>query len=187
MIKNIFIFILFLSFIGCEKKDPAYEYFPDMFFSPAKDSQEEDTFFSNSSAVRIPPKGAVPVNYYPYEFKSVLAPSMLSNENKGLLNPILNPTIADYKKGELKFEVYCSPCHGVQGKGNGAVVGPYPKFDYQMPSLVSDKIDDWTDGQIYHIITMGRGVMGSYATQIEPKERWQLILYLRKLQEYDNR
>ena len=176
--------IVYLFLVSCEKSSPVLEYFPDMYFSPARNFQSEYKPFLNDSVSMLPPQGAVPVNYYPYEYRETLAPSMLSNEDKGLKNPLLDTSIYDYKKGEIKFQTYCSPCHGVQGEGNGRVVGPYPRFDYEMPSLISDKINNWTDGQIYHIITMGRGVMGSYATQIEPKERWQLILYLRKLQEY---
>lgn len=163
------------------------EYFNQMYDNPAREAQEEDYFASNGSAGRIPPYGAIPVDYYPYPYVEVMNPLSLPAPNKGLTSNLANPTVEDYKVGEQKFQTYCSPCHGVQGLGNGKVVGPYPKFTQPPPSVVSENIKGWTDGQIYHIITVGRGLMGSYAYQIEPDDRWKLIAYIRKLQEYDSK
>jgi hypothetical protein len=50
------------------------------------------------------------------------------------------------------------------------------------PPMVSDKIKGWTDGQIYHVITAGQGVMGPYATHVPAKSRWQVVNYIRHLQ-----
>jgi mono/diheme cytochrome c family protein len=50
------------------------------------------------------------------------------------------------------------------------------------PVLNSDKIKGWTDGQIYHVITVGQGVMGPYASHIPQKYRWQVVNYIRHLQ-----
>jgi len=184
---NIFVLAIGIGFLQCSKKVPPLEYFNQMYDSPAREAQEEDYFAKNRSASRIPPFGAIPVNYYPYPYINVLTPDNLPGPTKGLVNPLKNPTLDDYKVGEQKFQTYCSPCHGVQGLGNGKVVGPYPRYATAPPSVVSEKIKGWTDGQLYHIITMGRGVMGSYAYQIEPNDRWKLIAYVRKLQEYDTR
>lgn len=178
--------LLFLL-ANCTKKTPPLEYFNQMYDSPAREAQEEDYFAKNNSSSRIPPFGAIPVGYYPYPFIGELNPDNLSGPNKGLPNPLKNPNLDDYKVGEQKYQTYCSPCHGVQGVGNGKVVGPYPRFASAPPSVVSGKIKGWTDGQLYHIITMGRGVMGSYAYQIEPDDRWKLVAYIRKLQDYDSK
>ena len=158
-----------------------------MYDSHAREAQEEDYFSKNKSASRIPPYGAIPVGYKPYPYISVQTPDALEGATKGLVNPNGKPSLEDYRTGEQKYQTYCSPCHGVQGLGNGSVVGPYPRFATAPPSVVSSKIKTWTDGQLYHIITMGRGVMGSYAYQIEPEDRWKLIAYVRKLQDYDSR
>lgn len=172
---------------NCSKKATNMEYFNQMYDSPAREAQEEDYFAGNNSAGRIPPYGAIPVGYTPYPYIEVLTPDELPGANKGLTSPLSNPTVEDYKIGEQKFQTYCSPCHGVQGMGNGKVVGPYPKFAQVPTSVVSPQIKERTDGQLYHVITMGKGVMGSYAYQIESEDRWKLIAYIRKLQEYDSR
>ena len=89
--------------------------------------------------------------------------------------------------GEKRYQTYCTPCHGVRAAGNGSVVGPAPRFAQSPPALVGQFANSksYTDGQIYHIITMGRGGMGSYAYQIEPEDRWRVVAYIRKLQEFE--
>ncbi|TGN11950.1 c-type cytochrome [Leptospira ilyithenensis] len=187
--KNIIVRLLFalalLSLANCEYKTPVWEYFPNMYDSPARESQEADSFSRNGAASRIPPKGAIPVGYFPYPYTAVATPDNLTNPDKGLKNPIAKANLGDLMLGEKRYQTYCSPCHGVRGAGNGNVVGPYPRFAQSPPPVTSDKIRSWSDGQIYHIITMGRGLMGSYAFQIEPEDRWKLIAYIRKLQEFE--
>ncbi|MBM9588898.1 cytochrome c [Leptospira sp. 201903075] len=174
-----------LVLVNCDYKTPVYEYFPSMYDSPARESQEDDSFATNGSASRIPPKGAIPVGYFPYPYATEATPDTLPGADKGLKNPIAKANLGDLMIGEKRYQTYCTPCHGVQGLGNGTVVGPAPKFQQSPPSVVSDKIRGWSDGQVYHIITMGRGLMGSYAYQIEPEDRWKLIAYIRKLQEHE--
>lgn len=184
-IFRVFALVALVFVANCDYKTPVYEYFPNMYDSPARESQEADSFASNGSASRIPPKGAIPVGYFPYPYAAEATPDTLPGPDKGLKNPIGKASLGDLMIGEKRYQTYCTPCHGVQGLGNGAVVGPAPKFQQPPPSVVSDKIRGWSDGQIYHIITMGRGLMGSYAYQIEPEDRWKLIAYIRKLQEYE--
>lgn len=186
--KSTILFVLMLiTFLGsCSKATPPAEWFPNMFDSPARESQEADYFASNNSASRIPPEGTIPLGYEPYPYSGVATSEELQGEDKGLKNPI-EPGKEAYTRGEERYQIYCSPCHGVRGAGNGNVVGPYPKFVQPPPALISEKIKGWTDGQIYHIITIGRGLMGSYSYQITPEDRWKLILYIRKLQEHDSK
>lgn len=184
---QILLFLGILGLVNCTNKTPPMEYFNQMYDSPAREAQEEDYFAENKSAARIPPFGAIPIGYFPYPHIEVLNPDDLAGPNKGLVSPISKPSLDDLRRGEQKYQTYCTPCHGVQGLGNGTVVGPYPRYQTAPPTLVSSKIKGWTDGQLYHIITMGRGIMGSYAYQVAPDDRWKLIAYVRKLQEYDSR
>lgn len=191
MMKNFLKSIPFL-FLGllisqCTYKTPVSEYFPNMYDSPAREAQEDDSFANNNSASRLPPKGAIPIGYFPYPYQEFKTPDDLPGSEKGLKNPIAKASLGDLMIGEKRFQTYCSPCHGVRGLGNGNVVGPYPRLQTKVPAVVSDKINGWSDGQIYHIITMGRGTMSNYAYQIEPEDRWKLVAYIRKLQEYQTK
>lgn len=185
ILSSVLFLISSLFFVNCDYKTPVWEYFPNMYDSPAREAQEDDSFSKNGAASRIPPKGAIPVGYFPYTYMDYVTPDNLPGSDKGLKNPIAKASLGDLMIGEKRYQTYCTPCHGVRGLGNGTVVGPSPRFQQSPPSVVSDKIRGWSDGQIYHIITMGRGLMGSYSYQIEPEDRWKVIAYIRKLQEYE--
>jgi len=84
--------------------------------------------------------------------------------------------------GQKTYNIYCIVCHGPKGLGDGTVVPKFPK----PPSLQSEKIRDWADGRIYHVITTGQNLMPSYASQIKPEQRWAAIHYIRALQKAQN-
>ena len=81
-------------------------------------------------------------------------------------------------RGQYVYNTNCVVCHGADGAGNGSVVGAFPN----PPSLLADKIRDYADSQIYHVVVNGQNIMGSYAPQIPEKDRWALIHYIRVLQ-----
>lgn len=85
---------------------------------------------------------------------------------------------ASYLRGKQVYEIYCVMCHGTNGKGNGILVsqGVYPA----VPAY-SDR-PDITEGNMFHSITHGKGLMGSYASQITPQQRWEVICYIREFQ-----
>ena len=138
--KNLLILIfLSIAVFNCEYKKPVLEYFPDMYDSPARESQELDAY-RNEYGRRLPPEGTVPVGYFPYEFADIATPDEMTKE-QGLKNPYPSKTtLANFQRGESRYQIYCSPCHGVAGAGNGNVVGPYPRFSIRPPSVVGTKI-----------------------------------------------
>jgi mono/diheme cytochrome c family protein len=102
----------------------------------------------------------------------------------------MDATEENMKLGRLKFETYCSACHGYAGNGDGLV---HKRADalaqgYWLPptSLHIDRVRNQPVGQIFHTITKGQGKMGSYASALSPKERWAIVLYVRALQRSRN-
>jgi mono/diheme cytochrome c family protein len=82
-------------------------------------------------------------------------------------------------KGEERFNIFCVPCHGPAGEGNGKVTG----FGFgKPPSLLADPAKALTDGDIFQIITIGRGKMWPYGYRVKADERWAVISYVRALQ-----
>ncbi|MGA8147654.1 MAG: cytochrome c [Gallionellaceae bacterium] len=93
----------------------------------------------------------------------------------------VNPVVADAKSVELGgrlFGIYCTPCHGYQGKGDG-LVGQ--KLVLQPFDLTSDAVKQLTDGFIWGYMTFGGAIMPSYANDLSPMERWNVINYVRKV------
>jgi mono/diheme cytochrome c family protein len=84
--------------------------------------------------------------------------------------------------GKTRFDTYCSPCHGYFGKGDSRLHDQFPK----PPTLHSDKVRNWADGNIYHVITNGQNIMPSYEKQILRDDRWAIVHYIRVLQRSQN-
>ncbi|MDQ6675167.1 MAG: cytochrome c [Chloroflexota bacterium] len=82
-------------------------------------------------------------------------------------------------RGRQRFDVYCLPCHGYLGDGNGMVVqrGFSPP-----PSLHTDRLRQAPVGHFFTVITTGTGSMPSYAAQIDARDRWAIAAYIRALQ-----
>lgn len=80
-------------------------------------------------------------------------------------------------RGERLYRIYCTPCHGPAGKGDGPVT---PRF-IPPPDLTSPVIQGRTDGQLSHYIGYGGAVMPAYGEALSVSDRWDLVNYLRAL------
>ncbi len=146
-----------------------FEYAPDMHFSPGLKAQKE-------GSMRPLVAGTIPRYFRPY--------SIANMEDAKKHENTYPRTKAALQKGKQLFNVYCIVCHGKYGEGDGLVAAmpgwPRPLFP-RPPSLQSDKIRDFKDGQLFHIITMGQNLMPSYAEKLNEDERWSIVHYLRAL------
>ncbi len=91
--------------------------------------------------------------------------------------PITKETLA---RGQQRFDIYCSPCHGRLGTGKGMVA--LRGFKRLPPSYHIDRLRASPVGYFYDVITNGFGLMQDYAAQIEPHDRWAIVAYIRVLQ-----
>lgn len=82
-------------------------------------------------------------------------------------------------RGRGRFDIYCSPCHGRLGNGDGMIVR---RGFAQPPSLHSDRLRAAPVGHFFIVITHGFGAMPDYAAQISPEDRWAIVAYMRALQ-----
>lgn len=98
---------------------------------------------------------------------------------KNLKNPI-PPDAASVARGKIAFEHNCIFCHGAEGRGNGKVG---EVFQPTPANLLSEKVRKASDGEIFYLITVGPSTMPSFANRLTPKERFDLIHYIRFLQE----
>ncbi len=82
-------------------------------------------------------------------------------------------------RGRERFDIYCSPCHGRTGQGDGMVV----RRGYRRPpTFHQDRLRDAPVGHFFDVITAGFGAMPDYAAQVRPEDRWAIIAYVRALQ-----
>lgn len=88
-------------------------------------------------------------------------------------------TMALLRRGQERFSIYCTPCHGMLGDGDGMVVRrgfPRP------PSYHIDRLRAAPDRRLYEVIRDGYGVMYPFADRVAPRDRWAIVAYLRALQ-----
>jgi mono/diheme cytochrome c family protein len=88
-------------------------------------------------------------------------------------------TRADLDRGEQRFNIYCSPCHGRTGEGNGMVVQRGYK---QAASYHIDRLRQAPAGYFFDVISNGFGAMPDYRAQVAPDDRWRIVAYVRALQ-----
>jgi hypothetical protein len=83
------------------------------------------------------------------------------------------------ERGEDRYKIFCTPCHGLQGDGNGLISMRGMKHP---PSFHQDRLRQAPNGYFYDNITNGFGAMLGYAAQVPPRDRWAIIAYVRALQ-----
>ncbi|MHA6249003.1 c-type cytochrome [Pontibacter sp. CAU 1760] len=173
--------ILFSSAVmfACgDEQDPGLEYAPDMYHSLALDpySQiKENKFNPGGMNMREPAKGSVPRGKQGYNmYLSVDTAEVAGVE---LTNPLA--TTEDHlAEGKVLYSRFCAPCHGEAGDGQGLVGVKFKG----VPSFNAGRVAELPGGHVYHVITKGRGRMMPYGSQVNPTERWKIVMYVQQLQ-----
>lgn len=134
--------------------------------------------FADGKTLRTPSAGTIPRDQLPLHFSATPEDAVRAGEE--LRNPLSAADATVRQHGQFIYSNFCQVCHGAQGKGDGPVSqrGVPPP-----PSLLNGKSKDMKDGQLFHILTFGQGNMPSYAAQLSREERWQVIAFVRSLQQ----
>lgn len=88
-------------------------------------------------------------------------------------------TAADLDRGEQRFNIYCTPCHDQSGNGNGMVV---QRGYRRPPSFHIDRMKQADPGYMFDVISNGFGAMPDYKAQIDVRDRWRIVAYIKALQ-----
>ncbi len=179
-----------------DPNSPGVEYMPDMYRSPAVEAyvdygQEayvvgEDVARAQRStpSSRKPAAGTIPFRgedqlafALPYPYAQT--PEDYERAGAELISPLVTNQ-ANIEAGEKIYVAMCTQCHGVEGKGDGALsvnghIAGIPSY--------SDKLKDLPEGKMYHTLTWGKGLMGSHASQLSQRQRWEVIEYIKVLQQ----
>jgi mono/diheme cytochrome c family protein len=145
----------------------------DMGDQPKLKPQRRDLFGARPTGLMEPQPGAVAVGEAPYPY----AQNEADKAGAELVNPY-EPTPDVIAHGKFVYEHVCITCHGPKGAGDGHVTALFPK----PPSLMTQKVRDWADGQLFHRPARGQGSMPSHARQVDARDVWSVILYVREMQ-----
>jgi mono/diheme cytochrome c family protein len=187
------------GFRGQHFSKPPVRIFPDMDEQDKLKPQKADNFFADGHGGRLPvaetqprgfnDEGAKVIGGIPeYEFggqtgyyytghvgdyfgTGMPAELELTAENAGAL----------IRRGQERFNIYCSACHGISGDGQGIT------SKYGVPGIANLHgapylTGTYADGRIFEVITKGKGMMGAYGPNIAVRDRWAIVAYVRTLQ-----
>ncbi len=172
-------------FAACGRgpNDPGTEYMPDMYVSEGYEpftqlADAPNKINADGKNMREPAKHTIAQGqldyYYPYEKEQY---------DEALKNVRMPETAARTPEnlaiGKHFYDINCYPCHGDMGLGDGPVSVKFPPNN--IPSYATDRIQTLTEGGMYHSITYGKNLMGSYASVLTPTERWCVIQYVQYL------
>lgn len=140
---------------------------------------ETTPFFENGATARELPAGTVPRGYlredkHLYEGKDA---------SGGFATEFPFPVTAEVlARGQDRYNIYCTVCHGATGAGDGMVVRRGYK---KPPAYQEDRLKKMAPGYFFHVMTEGFGVMSSYKTELTPEDRWAVAAYVQALQRID--
>ena len=97
---------------------------------------------------------------------------------KTLVNELPN-TMENLERGKVAYGIYCMQCHGEKGDGQGSLY-VNKKFIYPPGNLLSEKMRANPEADIYHVITVGWGIMGEHGSMITPDDRWKIAMYVKQ-------
>ncbi|HSU65933.1 MAG TPA: cytochrome c [Tepidisphaeraceae bacterium] len=178
-LRGVLVTLSLLLLAGCKKDDMADQ--------PKLGTYDVSGVFANGAEARPLVAGTVPRDPqrtpgepYAYQWEAGPVGAVHSvPEDQAIPIPV-NQTLIH--RGQERFNIYCSVCHGRLGNGNGMIV---QRGFIRPPSFHNDRLSDprrTGDGHFYNVITNGYGAMFSYSERVAPEDRWAIAAYIRVLQ-----
>ena len=178
-----------MGFRGMRSSEPPMEVFPDMDRQGKYKPQGASKFFADARADRPPVAGTVARGR---SETGEADPSFLASDDflyrgkqgeafaKGYPMELTRDFVM---QGENRYSIYCAPCHGALGDGNGIT----KRYGMTVtPSFHDDRLRNMPEGEIFNTITHGKNTMMPYGDKLTPSERWAVVSYVRALQRASN-
>lgn len=166
-------------FSSCEynRRTTGWEFGRDMVHSKAYETYSPNPNYANGRTMQAPVEGTISREMIPYAFQK--NDSDRIQAAKTLINP-LKPASENLERGKEYFKIYCSTCHGEKGDGKGLIF-VNKKYPFPPASLLSDKMKANPESDIYHVITVGFGIMPGHGSMIRPVDRWKIAMYVKNV------
>jgi len=161
---------------GCTSSQPPIHLNPSMDNQPKARPQSASRFFRNGAAMREPVPGTVAIGGLKED--AVFHTGMGPDGQFVKTNPVtVDQAVLD--RGRDRYQIYCAPCHDARGDGKGIL---FQRGNVPTASFHQEKVLNYADGEIFDVITNGRGLMASYRWPIRPADRWAIVAYVRELE-----
>jgi mono/diheme cytochrome c family protein len=167
------------------QRNPGRVYMPDMAYSRAYETYASTEALKNKGINynAMPVEGTIArgdsLAVYPYKNDS----AGYAN-SKNVINPLPPLTAVQFKEASRLYLIYCGICHGDKLDGNGPLWkggdGPFPAAPRNF--LTDPVVTNMAEGTMFHSVTYGKNLMGSYASQLSTEQRWMIIHYIKEKQ-----
>jgi mono/diheme cytochrome c family protein len=192
MKKTLFLLPVWIGLLaiscGRDKRDTGSVYIPDMAYSRAYETYADHSNLTDSNIFynNMPVTGTVSrgENYVYHVERDQPGDTVNYVASRSVVNPVTSLSKEAYVETERLYLINCAICHGSKLDGNGPLwkdgAGPFPA---KPATLVGDAAyEAMSDGTMYYSITYGRNLMGSYASQLSPQQRWDIVYYIKSKQ-----
>src|ERR1700693_3191282 len=142
----------------------------DMGNQPKNKALSPSDFFADGRSVRTPVENTVSRNALDND-------QLMVTKDSAMFPMLINDALLE--RGQERYRIFCSPCHGIQGDGNVMIVMRAMK---RPPTYHQDRLRQAPNGYIYDVITNGFGQMYNYDAQVPARDRWAIVAYMRALQ-----
>lgn len=176
LIKISVILVVFITMTSCRKDTaPNYQFMPNMYAPISYETFGESKAFANGIEAQLSAEGTISRGHSLFEYDNSIEGYTLAKET---LKSPLDSTQVNLDNAKVLYDIYCGICHGVKGDGQGNLVKRekilgIPRYDDPARAI--------NEGSIYHTVYYGKNAMGSYASQLNDKERWEVVSYVLKL------
>lgn len=180
-------------------RSTGWEFSRNMYDPIAFNPDQPNKNFKNGITAQTPPAGTTPIGFTRFDYENSTEGYELAGAEL-TVNPLL-VTEENLTDGHALFVTYCAVCHGPDGKGDGPITKERSVTDSKgtrqlenfpeppsfhgsdgTPSSRGGTMGELTPGKIYHTITYGWNAMGAHASQINPEDRWKVVMYVQELQ-----
>jgi mono/diheme cytochrome c family protein len=161
---------------GCTSSRPPIHLNPSMDDQPKVRPQTASNFFRNGASMREPVPGTVPIGGLK-EDTAFYTGKGADGQFVATIPVPVDKTLLD--RGRDRYRIYCEPCHDARGDGRGIL---FQRGNVPTASFHQEKILKYSDGEIFDVITNGRGLMSAYRWPIPPADRWAIVAYVRELE-----
>ncbi|MDA3928979.1 MAG: c-type cytochrome [Prolixibacteraceae bacterium] len=171
--------VIVVLFSSCDdnRNEPGYSYFNDMEASRAYETYSANPNYSDGKTMVGPVEGTVAIHEHAFGFEKTPEDEIKASS---IENPLADQF--DIEHAKKVYEQYCIICHGDKGNGQGFLYTS-KKYPFPPANYLAERAMAKTDGQLFHNVRIGFGVMGAHGPQLSVDDTWQLVNYINHLQD----
>jgi mono/diheme cytochrome c family protein len=143
---------------------------------PKVRAQTASNFFRDGASMREPVPGTVAIGAL-QEDTAFFTGTGADGQFVATIPVTVDETLLE--RGRQRYVIYCQPCHDARGDGKGIL---FQRGKVPTASFHQERIVNYPDGEMFDVITNGRGLMAGYRWPIPPADRWAIIAYVRELE-----